>query len=113
MIEGHSISPQLRKGLLDGCVLAVLDRESEAYGLEIVAELQKNGPLIGSEGTLYPLLARLRRDGLVDTRWEPSSQGPARRYYFLTASGSAVLEKFAQDWAFLKANIDPLMSKEN
>ncbi|WP_313279373.1 PadR family transcriptional regulator [Timonella senegalensis] len=110
MIDHYELSPQLRKGLLDGCVLAVLRTKGEAYGLEISSALRENGPLIGGEGTLYPLLSRLRRDGLVETRWEPSASGPARRYYFLTAAGTAALDKFTADWAFLKTAIDPLLN---
>ena len=111
MVDGYELSPQLRKGLLDGCVLAAIEQKGEAYGLEIAKALQQNGPLMGSEGTLYPLLARLRRDALVDTRWEPSSTGPARRYYFLTKQGCQALQKFRQDWNFLKQAIEPLLTQ--
>lgn len=110
MVDGTELSPQMRKGLLDGCVLAAVEQRGEAYGLEIAAVLQEHGPLMGGDGTLYPLLARLRRDGLVDTRWTPSTQGPARRYYYLTDEGTRHLAKFRRDWQFLKQAIDPLLA---
>lgn len=109
MPNDSEISPQLRKGLLSGSVLAVLAQHEEAYGLQIAGALQKRGPLLGGEGTLYPLLARMRKEGLVDTRWVPSTQGPARRYYFLTDQGKVALIKFRSDWEQLKNAIDPLL----
>src|SRR5712692_3534874 len=77
---------QMRRGALEFCVMALLEG-SERYGLELVQSLETEGGLVTSEGTIYPLLARLRRDGLVDTTWRESDSGPPRRYYALTPSG--------------------------
>lgn len=81
---------QARKGLLDLCVLQALADE-EQYGYELVKRLVNLPGLGMTEGTLYPLLSRLRLQGLVSTRLEESSEGPARKYYALTKDGRRVL----------------------
>ena len=81
---------QARKGLLDLCILRVLS-EREYYGYELVKTLVDVPGLGLTEGTLYPLLSRLRVQGLVNTRLEESTEGPARKYYTLTADGRKVL----------------------
>ncbi len=81
---------QARKGLLDLCVLHTLE-DQECYGYELVKQLVDLPGLGVTEGTLYPLLSRLRLQGLVSTRLEESSEGPARKYYALTAAGREVL----------------------
>ena len=81
---------QARKGLLDLCILRVLF-EREYYGYELVKSLVDVPGLGLTEGTLYPLLSRLRVQGLVNTRLEESSEGPARKYYSLTREGRRVL----------------------
>jgi PadR family transcriptional regulator PadR len=81
---------QVRKGLLDVCILGALT-EREQYGFELVKRLA-NVPGLGvTEGTLYPLLSRLRVQGLVSTRLEESPEGPARKYYALTKEGRKAL----------------------
>lgn len=87
---------QMRKGALEYCVLALL-RDGERYGFELVRELSA-AELVTSEGTIYPLLSRLRLDGAVETSWRESTQGPPRRYYKLTAEGKASLDYFATEW---------------
>jgi len=96
---------QMRKGALEYCVLALLSR-SERYGFEIVRMLSKCDGLITGEGTIYPLLSRLRRDGLVETTWRESSTGPPRRYYRLTAAGGAALDHFVKEWRRFTAAVD-------
>jgi PadR family transcriptional regulator PadR len=86
----------MRKGALEYCVLALL-RDGERYGFELVRELCA-AELVTSEGTIYPLLARLRQDGAVETSWRESTQGPPRRYYKLTTEGKASLDFFAAEW---------------
>ena len=81
---------QARKGLLDLCILRVLS-EREFYGYELVKTLVDVPGLGLTEGTLYPLLSRLRVQGLVSTRLEESTEGPARKYYTLTREGRRVL----------------------
>jgi PadR family transcriptional regulator PadR len=82
---------QVRKGLLDLCVLREL-ADQERYGYELVKRLVGFPGLGVTEGTLYPLLSRLRLQGLVRTRLEESSEGPARKYYALTPEGKRMLE---------------------
>lgn len=88
---------QLRKGVLEYCVLALLDREP-SYGLDLASRLGRHRVLFASEGTLYPLLSRLRRQGWVDSTWRESTSGPPRRYYELTESGRAALAVFTRAW---------------
>ena len=105
MVAGETRDPltELRRGVLEHCVLAVV-RQNESYAYQIVRSLSDQGGLVTSEGTIYPLLSRLRRDGLVDTTWRESGSGPPRRYYRLTADGQRALDAFAGDWTrFTKA----------
>jgi len=95
---------QLRRGVLEYCVMAAL-RDDERYGYELVSELAAEG-LLSSEGTIYPLLGRLRKDGTVATRWRESSSGPPRRYYSLTARGHEALERFGYEWARFRDAVD-------
>lgn len=104
---GHLIG-QLRRGVVDHCVLALL-QQGEGYGFDLAKTLT-HAQLIAGEGTIYPLLSRLRRDGLVDTRWRESDQGPPRRYYVLTESGQEVLENFRSQWERFKRSVDSVMA---
>lgn len=99
MVAGEARDPltELRRGVLEYCVLSVV-RQAESYAYEIVRSLSDHGGLVTSEGTIYPLLSRLRRDGLVETTWRESESGPPRRYYRLTAEGQRALDAFVGDW---------------
>jgi len=99
---------QMRRGVIEGCVLVAL-RDGERYGYDLVRDLSATG-LIASDGTIYPLLARLRRQGWVHTVLRASSQGPARQYYSLTDEGRAALETFAQHWTALRNAVESLLS---
>src|SRR5579875_4103487 len=88
---------QVRRGTIEYCVLALL-RGGERYGFEIAQRLADADGLVTSEGTVYPLLTRLRRSGLVETTWRESNQGPPRRYYRLTGDGRAAVEEFEGQW---------------
>jgi PadR family transcriptional regulator PadR len=109
MVEGAGLS-QLRRGVLEYCVLAAL-AGGERYGYELVGELGRADGLLTSEGTIYPLLGRLRRDGSVATRWGESASGPPRRYYRLTASGRATLERFTGDWERFRDAVDAILEE--
>lgn len=100
-----AILTHLRRGALEYCVLAMLQSE-ELYGLDIARRLTVDGVLMSGEGTLYPLLARLRKAGLVDTQWQESVEGPPRRYYSLTADGRAALDAFARTWKPFRDAVD-------
>jgi PadR family transcriptional regulator PadR len=93
----ESLITQMRRGTLEYCVLALL-RDQARYGFDLVRTLASTDGLITSEGTIYPLLSRLRRDGLVTTAWHESPSGPPRRYYELTPAGHQALELFTTEW---------------
>jgi PadR family transcriptional regulator PadR len=99
---------QLRRGVIEYCVLAML-QDRELYGVELVRALGEADGLVTSEGTLYPLLARLRREGLVDTTWRESAAGPPRRYYRLTSTGRAALGRFTSEWSRFRSAVDQLL----
>jgi PadR family transcriptional regulator, regulatory protein PadR len=101
---------QIRKGLLDLCVLNAL-ADKERYGYELVKALVNLSGLGVTEGTLYPLLSRLRVQGLVTTRLEESSEGPARKYYALAPSGREVLGLMRDYMAALQKGTLELTSK--
>ncbi len=87
---------QMRKGVLEFCILSVL-KQKEAYTSEILSTL-KEAKLLVVEGTIYPLLTRLKNDNLLNYRWEESSSGPPRKYYELTKDGETFLEGLAETW---------------
>ena len=95
---------QMRKGILEYCILSILAKK-EAYPSDIIAEL-KNAKLIVVEGTLYPLLTRLKNAQLLTYRWEESVSGPPRKYYSLTADGKSFLKELDSTWQELKKAVD-------
>lgn len=98
---------QLRKGILEFCVLALL-RKGEAYPSDLLKSL-KEAELIVVEGTLYPLLNRLKNAGLLSYRWEESKSGPPRKYYVLTEDGTLFYQSLASSWQELQTSIDKLL----
>jgi PadR family transcriptional regulator PadR len=101
---------QLRRGAVEYCVLALL-RDGDRYGFELVRALSDAGGIVTSEGTIYPLLTRLRRDEHVTTFWRESGSGPPRRYYRLTDTGRAALATFTQDWIRFRDSVDRLLAE--
>ncbi len=95
---------QLRKGILELCILAILDKK-EAYPSEILEAL-KDAKLIVVEGTLYPLLTRLKNGELLTYRWEESPSGPPRKYYSLTKMGKAFLDELSLTWDELNTAVN-------
>jgi PadR family transcriptional regulator PadR len=100
---------QMRKGVLEFCILSVL-KEKEAYTSEILDTL-KNAKLLVVEGTIYPLLTRLKNDGLLSYRWEESTSGPPRKYYGLTEIGSRFLEELSNTWNELSNAVNTITLK--
>lgn len=90
---------QMRKGVLEYCILLVL-KGKQLYASDIIQNL-KEAKMIVVEGTLYPLLTRLKNDGLLSYRWEESTQGPPRKYYELTLSGQEFLTELESSWSEL------------
>jgi PadR family transcriptional regulator PadR len=103
---------QTRKGLLELGVLNAI-RERRRYGYEIVRLLQAVPGLVISEGTIYPILGRLERDGLTTASLEPSPQGPARKYYRLTPRGRAVLAAMNERWDAIGRGIQEIRSEDH
>jgi PadR family transcriptional regulator PadR len=112
MVAGETRDPltELRRGVVEHCVLAVI-RQKESYAYEIVRALSNAGGLVTSEGTIYPLLSRLRRDGLVETTWRESESGPPRRYYRLTSEGQQALDAFVRDWTRFREAVDAVLAE--
>ncbi len=101
---------QMKKGILEMCILSILDGK-EAYPSDILAEL-KASKLLVVEGTLYPLLTRLKKAELLSYRWEESSSGPPRKYYTLTEEGKKALKELSLSWTELVESITKIMSNE-
>ncbi len=95
-MNADNIKSQMRKGYLEYCILLIL-RKKSAYTSDIIAEL-KDAKLIVVEGTLYPLLTRLKNSELLDYRWEESTQGPPRKYYEMTEKGAEFLNDLESAW---------------
>jgi PadR family transcriptional regulator, regulatory protein PadR len=108
--EAGNLVAQMRRGVLPYCVLAML-RSSERYGFELVQALGQIDGMVTGEGTIYPLLARLRRQGLVETSWRESTAGPPRKYYRLAASGQGALADFTESWQQLRDNVDAILGE--
>lgn len=90
---------QMKKGILEYCILAVISK-GEAYASDILEEMKKS-ELIVVEGTLYPLLTRLKNDGLLSYNWVESKSGPPRKYYQLTKEGENFLQELKSTWTQL------------
>ncbi len=100
---------QMRKGVLELCILSIVSRE-DAYASDIIGKL-KEARLIVVEGTLYPLLTRLKNEGLLSYRWEESTQGPPRKYYKITEAGQKSLEEMTADWREMVEAVERLLGK--
>ena len=105
-----NVGAQLRRGALEYCVLALLVEEPR-YGFDLVRTLGSVDGMVTNEGTLYPLLSRLKREGYVETRWGESAAGPPRKYYSLTEAGRAALDAFQVEWARFRDAVDELLTK--
>ncbi len=102
---------QMRKGILEFCILSIL-KDGEAYTSDILESL-KEGKMIVVEGTIYPLLTRLKNAGLLDYRWEESTSGPPRKYYELTEKGKAFLIELNDTWSELQRAVNKITSENN
>jgi len=102
----ENVKSQMRKGFLEYCTLLILKKKA-SYTSDIIEGL-KSAHLIVVEGTLYPLLTRLKNDGLLSYEWAESTQGPPRKYYSLTEDGCAILEELGEAWSELSMSINHL-----
>ena len=103
--EARNTLAQMRRGVLEFCVLSLL-RDDELYGFDLVRRLADIDGMVTSEGTIYPLLSRLRRDGWVSSRWVESESGPPRRYYQATPEGVRALQAFVIEWRRFRDAVD-------
>lgn len=102
-------STQMLKGILEGCLLAVISEE-EVYGYEMTNKLKLYGFNMVSEGSIYPLLIRMKKEGLVNTQTKSSDSGPKRKYYSLTELGHEKLQEFIKTWKNMSSSVDNLIN---
>jgi PadR family transcriptional regulator PadR len=113
VIEGRDWLAQARRGVIELCVLSLIADEPR-YGYQLATALAEMGkPLAASEGTLYPLLRRLQRDGVVEATWQESRDGPPRKYYHLSPAGRRLLEAQCAEWDELTEAIATLRTQPN
>lgn len=106
-----NLKSQMRKGMLEFCVLLLL-QHSDAYASEIIAKM-KNAHMIVMEGTLYPLLTRLKNDGLLSYRWQESTSGPPRKYYSITPIGQMYLDQLEESWREISLTVNHLQNLQS
>jgi PadR family transcriptional regulator PadR len=109
--ERAGAQAQLRKGVLELCVLSILS-QGDAYPTDIIDKL-RDARLVVVEGTLYPLLTRLKNTGFLAYRWEESTSGPPRKYYKLTLTGETLLRDLRQSWNELVDSVGQVLTKGN
>ena len=102
---------QMRKGILEYCILSIIAR-GEVYASDILETL-KDARLLVVEGTLYPLLTRLKNDGLLSYRWVESQSGPPRKYFTLTDEGRVFLTGLLESWRELTDSVNQIIQKPN
>ena len=101
---------QMRKGILEFCILSILSK-NDHYASEILDTL-KGGKMIVVEGTIYPLLTRLKNSGLLQYRWEESTSGPPRKYYKITEAGKASLAELSTSWKALTTAVNKITKQQ-
>lgn len=106
-IKLQKTTAQMRKGILEFCTLLIIGTK-KSYASDIIEAL-KSADLLVVEGTLYPLLSRLKQDALVTYDWEESASGPPRKYYTLTPKGNTMLKHLEQNWQSLTSSIESLI----
>jgi PadR family transcriptional regulator, regulatory protein PadR len=98
---------QMRKGILEFCILHIISR-GEVYASDMLEELTA-AKIMVVEGTLYPLLTRLKNSGLLDYKWIESASGPPRKYYVLTDTGKTFLAQFEETWVELQGSVNQII----
>lgn len=110
MTEFADIQNRWLRGLLEACVLVVL-QASPAYGYEIASRFEESGLSRPKGGTLYPILARLEKDGLVEPQWVEGASGPSRKYYSLTAAGTTTAQTIGPEWRLFVDRVSSLLNQ--
>ncbi|MEY8723484.1 PadR family transcriptional regulator [Bacteroides stercorirosoris] len=108
-MDVNNVKSQMRKGMLEYCIMLLLHKEP-AYASDIIQKL-KEAKLIVVEGTLYPLLTRLKNDDLLSYEWIESTQGPPRKYYKLTSKGEVFLGELEISWRELNETVNHIANR--
>lgn len=106
---GQSHTTQLLHGVLDMCLLSIIE-EQESYGYEMVSKLRDRGLDLASEGSIYPLLSRLQKQGMIQGYLVQSSEGPARKYYRMSDRGRATLHQWRNEWHEFSSSVDGVLN---
>lgn len=109
-MNSENAKAQMRKGTLEFCILAIVNKK-DCYASDIINTMKEKN-LIVVEGTLYPLLTRQKNAGLLSYRWEESKQGPPRKYYALTEKGKSYMSELESSWKELVDSINSIISKK-
>lgn len=104
----NNIKSQMRKGLLEYCILSIIHK-NEAYASDIL-DMLKRANLVVVEGTVYPLLTRMKNEGLLSYRWQESTGGPPRKYYALTQQGHDLLAQLDNEWQAICQSINQIIN---
>lgn len=105
---GQDRSTQLLHGVLDMCLMSIIDEEA-SYGYEMVKKLRDRGLDLASEGSIYPLLSRLQKQGMIESYLVQSSEGPARKYYRMSSRGRTSLKQWRKDWTRFRDSVDGVL----
>jgi len=105
---GQDRATQLLHGVLDMCLMSIIDEEA-SYGYEMVNKLRRRGLNLASEGSIYPLLSRLQKQGMIESYLVQSSEGPARKYYRMSGPGRIALEQWRHDWSQFRDSVDEVL----
>ncbi|WP_409296678.1 PadR family transcriptional regulator [Peribacillus sp. SCS-26] len=105
-----SLRTQLLKGILEGCILSIIEKET-IYGYELSRKLQYFGLNDVSEGSIYPLLLRLQKEGLIKGEMRNSPSGPKRKYYQLTTDGKKALSEVQAEWKSIRTPVDKMLNR--
>jgi len=110
MKEINDWQSQMRRGLLELCILSILEG-GPSYGYEIVTRLSVSPAMASGEGTVYPLLRRLKKLGWLETTWRESDSGPPRQYYQLSREGKTYLRALRTEWSRLASSVDEFLKQ--
>ncbi len=106
---GQDRSTQLLHGVLDMCLMSIIDEEA-SYGYEMVQKLSDRGLQLASEGSIYPILSRLQKQGMIEGYLVQSSEGPARKYYRMSKQGKGALTEWRRAWVGFRDSVDEVLN---
>ncbi len=106
---GQGRTSQLLHGVLEMCLMSIIGEEA-SYGYEMVRKLSERGLDLASEGSIYPLLSRLQRQGMIEGYLVQSSEGPARKYYRMSEKGEETLSRWLDEWSGFRDSVDAVLN---